>query len=105
MFRVELLVRSWESIKYNIFYSDQKIQDILSKHLIKTVCSEITNEMLRFISSEQMINLAENNLTIEVFCFNDFFNSMYYVLKMTTFFKGKVENNTKIERASQAKIY
>ena len=61
---------SWRSSsnfsKIILINLDPKIQDILSKHLIKTVCSEITNEMLKFIASEQMINIAENNLTSEV---------------------------------------
>jgi hypothetical protein len=50
-----------------LFASDTKIHDLLSKHLIKTVSSEIVNEMLRILAEEQMIQVAnEENLNTEV---------------------------------------
>ena len=39
---------------------------MLSKHLIKTVSSEISNEMLKIVSEEQMIEISEENLNTEV---------------------------------------
>merc|ERR1719468_132711 len=42
-------------------FSDAKTQDILSKHLIKTIYSEIFNDMVKFIANEQMISYKEEN--------------------------------------------
>ncbi|RNA34867.1 E3 UFM1- ligase 1 [Brachionus plicatilis] len=46
-------------------FTNQKVQDQLNKHLLKTSCSEITNEMLKFIANEQMIQVNEENLNTE----------------------------------------
>ena len=41
-------------------FTDNKVQDLLSKHLIKTVCSEVANEMVRLIAEEQMIQCGDD---------------------------------------------
>ena len=39
---------------------------MISKHLIKTICTDIVNDMLRFLGNEQMIAFNEDNMTSEV---------------------------------------
>ncbi|CAF0946717.1 unnamed protein product [Brachionus calyciflorus] len=43
-------------------FTDAKVQETLNKHLVKTSCSEITNEMLKFIATEQMLQINDENL-------------------------------------------
>lgn len=47
-------------------FKDAKVQDAISKHLIKTVCSEVTNDMVRFIAFEQLQQLQSESLSNEV---------------------------------------
>jgi hypothetical protein len=47
-------------------YLDVKVQETLTKHLIKSICNEIINDMLRFIASEQMLTLNDESLTNDV---------------------------------------
>lgn len=46
--------------------NDPKVQEMISKHLIKTICTDIVNDMLRFLGHEQMIAFNEDNMTSEV---------------------------------------
>lgn len=45
--------------------SDSKTQDTLNKHLIKTVYSEMVNEMVKSIANEHMISYKDENFTAD----------------------------------------
>ena len=38
----------------------------MTKHLIKTICTDMTNDMLKFLGHEQMIAINEENMTSEL---------------------------------------
>jgi hypothetical protein len=56
--------------KCTVFYisnfKDAKVQDVISKHLIKTVGTEIVSEMLKLIADEQMIQVNDEHLNTDV---------------------------------------
>jgi len=46
-------------------FPNEKGQDQLNKHLVKTVCSDMANELFQYVASENMINLSEENFTAD----------------------------------------
>lgn len=57
--------------------TDTKVQETISKHVVKTVCSDVVNDMVRFIAFEQLqiVQSSQEALNNEVI--NEYFSIFF----------------------------
>jgi hypothetical protein len=46
--------------------SNQKLLDMLNKHLIKTICNDMANELFKYVANEQGLAFNEDNFSSDV---------------------------------------